>query len=703
MKKGLIIICISVLLTSCSKNVVKVDGKRYWCDENVYNWFYQPDIVNEYTKTDPQQFFEPIRQGSQYTILASYRRNGTLLLNRFALNLFTDEYFIPFYNSRFDELSAKDRKSLFDKINNCDNDLISSNYKDIFEIYLLQRHQSAETSIKKFRTLRKTKVKILSHSDDKLVSSEIVREINYLKKESVLYLASDPRYWTPLLLPSEIEYLGTKPDDLLRKYEKDQRIRSITIEVDEIITLSPTPENIRELIRYKRLELHPLRFELGMNSVNALIAKIDNRIDSILQNWAINDLSAVQEWEFVNFESLTKRNDEWKNIIAKYPTDISIESFNNLNTAYRNKRTQFLMSRKQIISDYINSAKSIGSLDYLKQEIFVDIDNTPIIEELRSFMNYKRLELELAQKFESEKREALIRGTAEFAAKERIRLTNKYSTHFPTLDELFEINNLALPITKRFYKSDEELLINYLDNIGYSVKTNTLVKNTVLHEFINNQNYVISTYLTQNSSGIIEHMWTTFKIDNPDHDIIKMYLSDITSSSRPIFSNYKTPWTDSDSLNLESPFVKSGGTTYSASFKDGEFQITVRNNNLEKFDVMAESVEENTIKVTPWSTITHIYLSKNDRIEYSVSGTITLGAIRYPVGPSCIDGFRNFNIFNNANHGSLIGRIGDGLWFLVGKSGVITATEEGRLELRVNDKKNDDNDGFFNFQFKFNY
>ena len=84
------------------------------------------------------------------------------------------------------------------------------------------------------------------------------------------------------------------------------------------------------------------------------------------------------------------------------------------------------------------------------------------------------------------------------------------------------------------------------------------------------------------------------------------------------------------------------------------------------------------------------------------SGSITLGVFSVACYPKGISGFRTHNVASQFNHGSLIGKIGDdGDWFYVGSEKTIVADRDGFLRLRINDDKEDDNDGHFVVRYEF--
>ncbi len=109
--------------------------------------------------------------------------------------------------------------------------------------------------------------------------------------------------------------------------------------------------------------------------------------------------------------------------------------------------------------------------------------------------------------------------------------------------------------------------------------------------------------------------------------------------------------------------------------------------------------ENQHIHVDSYSGVTKVKVRKGDNITFSASGNITLGAWAGAGGPNGIDGFTGYNRISGFRHGSLLGRIGNSEWLLIGDGGTFTAKESGYLELIVNDSDPSNNSGEFLVQY----
>ncbi len=89
---------------------------------------------------------------------------------------------------------------------------------------------------------------------------------------------------------------------------------------------------------------------------------------------------------------------------------------------------------------------------------------------------------------------------------------------------------------------------------------------------------------------------------------------------------------------------------------------------------------------------TGVNVRKGQRIQMKASGTWCMGGV--PPNAECggPGGIRTANpaelplVLNSAKIGALIGRVGDGPWFLVGKERRIEAKRNGQLRLLFNDR-----------------
>ncbi|GAB3715832.1 hypothetical protein GCM10027592_56590 [Spirosoma flavus] len=109
---------------------------------------------------------------------------------------------------------------------------------------------------------------------------------------------------------------------------------------------------------------------------------------------------------------------------------------------------------------------------------------------------------------------------------------------------------------------------------------------------------------------------------------------------------------------------------------------------------------EKHITVDSSTQHTNIELTVGDKITFRANGTILLGLFAGSTGPDGIDGFGSYSKVPEFKHGSLIGRIGNGDWFIVGSKQEIVAQTAGELQLQVNDDDSSNNSGSFSVDYQ---
>jgi hypothetical protein len=311
---------------------------------------------------------------------------------------------------------------------------------------------------------------------------------------------------------------------------------------------------------------------------------------------------------------------------------------------------------------------------------------------------------------EISRRNSLRSNIAENLKNERKYLEKKYETTLPTFLNLFDIMFRASYFSaKREYTSTElnaynEEFISYVENLGYFFQKDRRRSNADINVFSNSKGFLVYTQRIENDNGKSVLLTSNLIIKNAPKDIADLYFGELTNNFRPIEKSEISPKKLKQKGDFDSGYyVQTGGTLYSVRIGEGDLWVSAMNNSEAIYSVCAEKTYVNTYKITPWTSTTDILIDKGDVINFKASGSITLGAFASLFGSRCypdgIDGFRNYNIASNFNHGSLIGRIGRGDWFYIGRNRTITAKESGLLELRINDNKVNDDDGFFTVKY----
>lgn len=102
-----------------------------------------------------------------------------------------------------------------------------------------------------------------------------------------------------------------------------------------------------------------------------------------------------------------------------------------------------------------------------------------------------------------------------------------------------------------------------------------------------------------------------------------------------------------------------------------------------------------TIELNSFIQTATFEVLKGEKITVSASGQINFGFFAGSGDPNGIDGFESYSKVSGIRHGSLIGRIANGNWFVVGTLKTFVAPEDGPLQLEINDKDSGNNQGTF--------
>ncbi|QHV95658.1 LecA/PA-IL family lectin [Spirosoma endbachense] len=113
-------------------------------------------------------------------------------------------------------------------------------------------------------------------------------------------------------------------------------------------------------------------------------------------------------------------------------------------------------------------------------------------------------------------------------------------------------------------------------------------------------------------------------------------------------------------------------------------------------------IEQNKVEVISGTGPGCIILERGNTVSILTTGTIRLGMFAGSGDADGIDGFTSYNQVVGFRHGALLGRIGNGPWFLVGTDASFVADRDGTLTLLVNDAQTGDNSGSFIVEYSIN-
>lgn len=288
--------------------------------------------------------------------------------------------------------------------------------------------------------------------------------------------------------------------------------------------------------------------------------------------------------------------------------------------------------------------------------------------------------------------------TADVAARRRA-LIAEYGVHLPTIEDLYNALTVVPLIAERTSASDEAQFLGTIRRLGFTLRHPRGELFSDINNFTNNRGHELTTFRSQDSSGKLFFV-VTLTFPDPAPALMELYAAELRAEYREM--RRSTPDLSEGAIKIATrspPFVKSGSTTYDYEVADGQFKVTAMSNFDATAAVMAERLDQNTLRVNSYSRTTDVDLARGQRIHLRVSGRVTLGPFVGSTGPNGVEGYPNFRFVSSFPLGSLIGRFDQGEWFLVGAERTITAPEGGTLILKINDNDVGNNDGTFDVAY----
>lgn len=280
----------------------------------------------------------------------------------------------------------------------------------------------------------------------------------------------------------------------------------------------------------------------------------------------------------------------------------------------------------------------------------------------------------------------------------RQRLSEEMGVYLPTFDELSGILRLVPAIQKQSYETDIARFTVAASRLGFKPARNELSAD--INIFRNSMGHELVTFRLSRDNDSTFAVRLAFK-DAPQ-SLIELYADELGAGYRH-FRTSAIDITDSpvraqDELH---DYIREGGGSSVCSYKveKGELILTLIANNGAKVPIKAERLDDSTLRVGSYSFSSDVTLKRGQRIRLNATGTVTLGPFAGSSGPAGIDGFGLYRRDDRFSLGALLGRIGDGDWFLVGADASVVAQQDGPLSLRINDLDPANNEGYFEVEY----
>jgi hypothetical protein len=250
-------------------------------------------------------------------------------------------------------------------------------------------------------------------------------------------------------------------------------------------------------------------------------------------------------------------------------------------------------------------------------------------------------------------------------------LRSKYVTNFPTFEDLFIILDKYTNLIGGFKKTFGEEFIAFVESLGY--KRDILNSDEIfdIERFTNKNGFTITVSTDKTLNGTI----ITLEIAKASLEIKKLYYLDLVSNYRYSLNSTINPSIPQNN-NLNS-FIKNGGRIYGSDVNnDGLLKLKVYNNLNKRWPIVAERVDSNLIKISPYSNETDIFIKKGEIIHLLIE--------TYPHGAIGTDNYRDDAFYLGFLKGQMPG---ENKWFYLLEKNSFKATQDGLLKLKFNDDR----------------
>lgn len=193
------------------------------------------------------------------------------------------------------------------------------------------------------------------------------------------------------------------------------------------------------------------------------------------------------------------------------------------------------------------------------------------------------------------------------------------------------------------------------------------------------------------------HLGSQNKIFNIIYEIKLLSKSKIDAINNELNNFfYSYSYNDSDGKVVKT-YTSDGKCVIDISYDKTKqkYKINIINNIDALFLVHPKRINNSKLEINSFVNTTNIFLKKGEKIKIKASGNINFGTWAGYGGPNGVDGFENYNKIQGFRHGALLATIGNQNAVAVGNEVTITANQNGKLFLYVNDSDPSNNSGSF--------
>ena len=481
-----------------------------------------------------------------------------------------------------------------------------------------------------------------------------------------------------------------------REYERLQ---------DEIFERTISLSNLRSAnnLQYERNDLltvvsaddkNALNLRLNAYQSNALTALIPNELQLLEElGEGVDDLKSINDFASRfsgNYKSHVADHSvvsEAMKSIEAYKTDVALSNASALKNQARSftssEEVDGFMALVLANAQASRMATLKVSLGAIRDQLYA--------EEQAKIEQRRKAELKLRQEFAQahQDRKAFIQTYTSASSKLRAAIQIATGETLPELGDLKYLLDIYMGLidgTGSYKVDDATMFWTKAEQEGFFRKSyGSLSSSETLY---NGGNHIMFLH---------DYGEMVFSIPNASDNEIALYKMELASAFRKRSSSFIDP---EDIPKSGEVYIGGGSAFYSFSVSpDNTLKIYIEQNNSSTSGVTALRVGSDKYELNSWANRTDLYVFQGQEISISVNGSIGIGIFtdlfRGPTGPQGINDYSWFSIDSQFPHACVMGQIGDGPWFLVGRNKTITADRNGRLKLRINDSVRKDNSGSF--------
>ncbi len=247
----------------------------------------------------------------------------------------------------------------------------------------------------------------------------------------------------------------------------------------------------------------------------------------------------------------------------------------------------------------------------------------------------------------------------------------------------------------------ESLIKNDFENIHQKLKLKNYVDVGKDKNFENNFELKGYAHLSPIKSTLNSILYIIYE---PNKIITKKYQDELSLNYKKVnkYNKLDGKYICDFTISKNGDLVIVVTELYSGSFsidKNSTNSIEVNGKANINRTIYSKRINQNKIEINSFTNATDIIFKKGDKISFNATGNIKVGDWVGYASPNGKEGYTSYNKVGGFKHGSLLGKIGNGEWFLIGESSTILADRDGVLSVIVNDNDPDNNEGIYTLEY----